>query len=291
MVAETPCIYLSTAAIPRRTPRDLLDFAGQVGCCAIELSTGCDWSSDDRLVLQRAADAGTHSFIIHNYFPPPEHPFVLNLAEPPEGRSRAFCCETLELAAALGAPWYSVHAGFGIALAPEDLGNPGRFMTKWQNSSERFDRSTFDANMHFLRAEASRLGVGLLVENHVVDPALGVEGAEALFLSDPDEMVRWSSAAGAGVAPILLDLAHLAVTCHTLQKDFFKACERLAPCVGGVHISASREGHDRNDPLTASSPELTALRLLRPTFMVLETRPLEADDLREQLELLQSAMA
>ena len=65
------------------------------------------------------------AFVLHNYFPPPEEPFVLNLAASDDTTlelSRSLCRRAIDLSIELQAPFYSVHAGFCFEAGPEDLG-------------------------------------------------------------------------------------------------------------------------------------------------------------------------
>ena len=62
---------------------------------------------------------------MHNYFPVPKKPFVLNLASLNPSQfelSLIHATSAIKLAASIGSPYYSIHAGFLLDLTVSELG-------------------------------------------------------------------------------------------------------------------------------------------------------------------------
>ncbi len=105
-------IYVSTSCIDKLEPLETrLSSYFDFDLRHIELGAQVKVNHDPILeILDQPAD-----YLIHNYFPPPITPFVLNLASGNEtlrNQSIKFVAETISLSAKLGAPFYSIHAGF-----------------------------------------------------------------------------------------------------------------------------------------------------------------------------------
>ena len=106
--------------------------------------------------------------IIHHYFPPQSDDPVLNLASPcPQVRERAqsFFRESIERSHQIGAPWFSLHAGF--IVDPDGRDEHG-FTFPVPSPEERAAAlARFSEALCELQAEAKAKSVTLLVENNV----------------------------------------------------------------------------------------------------------------------------
>ena len=120
-------IYLSTGAFIEKDLAKILDLANQNSIFHIELSSGLP--HDENCLNIVRDNVNNFKFLIHNYFPAPENPFVLNLATTDKDnliKSRDHCKRGIELTAELDAPFYAAHAVFAAALSVEHLGKPFR---------------------------------------------------------------------------------------------------------------------------------------------------------------------
>ena len=64
-------------------------------------------------------------FNLHNYFPPPENPFVINLATKNEKilkKTEDHLKNSIDYAAYLNLKNYSFHAGFVVDISPKEIG-------------------------------------------------------------------------------------------------------------------------------------------------------------------------
>lgn len=281
-------IYAATGAFNSRRLKEALVEAREAGCSRVELSSGLIPEACDA-DLARVARKDGMEFLVHNYYPIPDVPFVLNLAsEKPD--SLCFCEKAIDLCQELDCSYYSVHSGFGVELEPADLGNPRSFHYRRATAQHRLSRETFHAAVEKLGDYARNRGVTLLLENNVVDGSLDVDDRSALFLSEPEEIVQYFSNKMV-TAGLLLDLAHLEVTCRTLGLDFDRASRQLAPLVTGLHVSSAKGGRDCNAILTEDSPEYRVLRHFAPVFAVLEVYRIGPGAIRDQMALLSKGLA
>ena len=107
-------------------------------------------------------------FIVHNYFPPPQRPFVLNLASLNESiyqESLNHIKKSIKLASFIKSPFYSFHAGFLIDPKVKELG-------KTIKSNHLYDKNKcferFIYSIKILSKYASKYKIKLLIENNVI---------------------------------------------------------------------------------------------------------------------------
>ncbi|HJN46919.1 MAG TPA: sugar phosphate isomerase/epimerase [Vicinamibacterales bacterium] len=248
-------IYVSTACLTGQEPLDRrLERFEEHGLDHVELGGGvvCDGKMLDRLA------ASSRSFLVHNYFPHPAVPFVLNLASGDEQirrRSMQFAMEALELCARLGAPFYSVHGGFitdptgregaGFAFPAPASADAGR------RASERFGTA-----VEAVLARAQTLGVGLLIENNVCRAAL----RGRLLCATSDDCVSLVAKRAEGGLGLLVDTGHLNVTARTYGFDRLAFLEAVEPYVGAFHVHDNDGTADMHEPCRPTSWVIGALQ-------------------------------
>ena len=256
-------VFASTACLDaNRSLWDLLDDYQEVGIDAVELGTA-------RLdTCERLADRLRErplSYALHNYFPPPADPFVLNLASGDAevgARSVAFVASSLELASELGAPFYAVHGGF--AADPVDRGPAGLSFPGEPPAPEAVDEAThrYQERLGLLAGRASELGVLLLVENNVC-----TRENRGKLLHQTTEDLRDLADAVPGIG-LLVDTGHLNVTATTFGFDRERFVRMLAPCIGCFHVHDNDGSVDRHLPVTEGSWIFPLLRLVDAPLVV-----------------------
>ena len=105
-------IYLSTGGFSLLNGYETSKLFAENNITNIELSGGTqDVEQLDKLLSLNSVC----NFQIHNYFPPPQEPFVFNLASEDElifTKSFHHAHTAIDLAEKLGSKFYSFHAGF-----------------------------------------------------------------------------------------------------------------------------------------------------------------------------------
>ena len=74
-------IYISSACVKFKRIEDSVEYLHQQGFNNIELSGGTEYYDHDQLInnLKKLKSRLGLNYIIHNYFPPPKNPFILNV--------------------------------------------------------------------------------------------------------------------------------------------------------------------------------------------------------------------
>ena len=118
-------IYISSSCIPSVKIKDSVQELASNGFNHIELSGGTNYYvgfEDDLLELK---DKYNLSYLCHNYFPPPNEHFVLNLASLNDSifkNSLDHIKKAISLSKVLGARKYGFHAGFLIDIDVSEIG-------------------------------------------------------------------------------------------------------------------------------------------------------------------------
>lgn len=279
-------IYISTGGVSNkpawRTVEELLG----VDITRIELSGGhFDIENVPRLKkLTSLAD-----FKVHNFFPPPSKPFVLNLASI-DKKIRELSLEHvkrgIETAVELDCAEYSFHAGFLLDPRIDELG--GSLGNR--GLSDRVEAlNIFLECVNAASEYARKQGVELLIENNVlsadvyakfqVNPFLMVTAGECVSIMDNTP----------SNTNLLLDMAHLNVSADTLRfdrKQFLQDCNKW---IGAYHLSDNDGTSDSNDKVTEDS---WFWEYMKPDFKFcsLEIYNVTYTELTEQLHLVRSKL-
>lgn len=236
-------IYISTGGFRGRTADVVSAELLNAGVKSIELSGG---AHSETLLSDLQALAQDIHFQVHNYFPPPADPFVLNLGSLDTltgKRSIAHVEQALKWCVALGADRYSFHAGFLLDPKVDELG-------KRIPSRRLFDRDecieVFVSRVSRLAEIADSAGVTLMIENNVLSAKNAHEFSEnPLLMCDPQECQTIMGLLPDSVRQ-LIDVAHLKVSANSLNFDpsqMFNLChERIA----AYHLSDNNGQEDSN---------------------------------------------
>lgn len=249
-------IYASTACLRGDVPlRERMDAYREHGIRDIELGAnvivGEPFDADD---LPRPGH-----FLLHNYFPPPADPFVLNLASKDDairGRSVDLARQALSISAQIGAPTYSVHAGF---ITDPTLA----FVFPKPDSPDARDEALrlFAESIRLLLPDAQKLGVRLLVENNVCLPGQ----RDLLLLVTTEDFQEFFAMMGASRPGILVDTGHLNVSSHTFGFDRLSFLDTLAADIGAFHLHENDGSADQHLPVSENGWITGMLR--RPEFL------------------------
>lgn len=243
-------IFLSTGGEFQQTAVKTALHYFEHGVNCVELSGGLFSASCESELL--AMPAGMH-LQVHNYFPPPKLPFVFNLASTDSditNRSISHVRQAIRYAAILNRPIYSFHAGFRIDPAVTEL---GAHLSKRNVISRDVALQVFGERVAKLAEEAKIEGVSLLVENNVINKKnFKVYGEDPLLLTHPDEIDWFMKRTPANVG-LLIDVAHLKVSAHTLSFDMVDAHEKIKKWAKGYHLSDNDGSADTNDIVSEDS--------------------------------------
>lgn len=256
------------------------------GFKAVELSGG----AYDEQQLKKLKDLKTGlSLQVHNYFPPPAKPFVLNLASYDPvvfQQSLAHIKKGIEWALELDNPVYSFHAGFLFDPKPIDL---GKQIEKQPLADREKTLDLFIKRVKDLASEYKESGLTLLVENNVLsnknlsnfggDPFLLTQSLESNhFMNEMPENVK-----------LLIDVAHVKVTASSLKFEPEKMLNECANWTYAYHLSDNDGITDSNSPVTSESWFWPYLKK-NVEFYVLEVYNISANELLQQVSLVSTML-
>jgi sugar phosphate isomerase/epimerase len=286
-------VFVSTGAFGRMDVEDMLAIASSEGIRHVELSSGASHRSMDLASALLQAQGEDNHYLVHNYFPVPSRPFVLNLASNDPQMlelSRDHCRKAIDLAAMLGAPFYSVHAGFCIHLKPEDLGR----QLKGEQISKPQAWQIFLQSVRELGEYALSKNVLLAIENNVAAPHNLREGRNDLLLGvTGEDLKELMEAVSMESVRLLLDVAHLKVSATSLAFDASAAVEMIAPWIIACHLSDNDGTADTNDVLTQESwcwKPLSQYLKAAPSW-VIEVYDISPEVMKQQVKLVKELMA
>ena len=279
-------IYVSTGGYRDKTADSVSVELSCAGIKAIELSGGVHSGT---LLNDLQALAPNIDFQIHNYFPPPKDPFVLNLGslDPQVGeRSVAHVEQALEWCGTLGGDRYSFHAGFLLDPKVDELG-------KRIPSRSLFDRDkcieVFVSRVTRLAEIAAKAGITLMIENNVLSAKNAQEfSSNPLLMCDPEGCLEVMGLLPAGVMQ-LVDVAHLKVSANSLNFDPARMFELCGDRIAGFHLSDNNGLEDSNRPFGEQAwfwPHLKS----EVDYYSVEVYGCTADELLQQANLVQSKL-
>lgn len=285
-------LWFSSGVFKSRKVSEVLAEAKQIGISNIELSSGLDYDENWMQSVTVASAINDQKFLIHNYFPAPKDPFVLNIGSLHlEGlkRSKSFAHDALEYSKKIGSSYYSIHAGFAAALKPEHLGDPAKlasYLTADDIDREASYRIMIET-LQQLADHANQLGLNILVENNVISPFfLEKLPVNPLLLTSAQEITEFFRDIERDNIGLLLDVAHVNVSATALNFSKHEFVEEVSPYTRCLHLSENDGCVDSNQPVNQTSWFLPHLAPLKHCDMVLEAYRLERDTLLSQQDLL-----
>lgn len=250
---------------------------------SLELSGGRYSSSFNKDLKE--INSLANKLTLHNYCPVPRNPFVINLASSDKDileKSVSHVSNSLELSGLHKLTHYAVHMGFLIDPKPSNLGNT---LEKEKLNSKSKSLDIFFDSIHKLSEVAKKNKVKLLIENNVITKKnISQFGANPLLGTNFDDIDEIMKNVPHNIG-LLLDVAHLNVSCKTLDLDRIKEMKSLAKYTEGYHISDNDGLTDSNSPISSKSWFLPFIEK-SINYKVLEVYNYNSDSLKEQISLL-----
>ena len=240
-------IYISTSCVRNKTIPESVEELALAGFKNLELSGGTAYY-DHKTIISDLLDLKKKynlNYLLHNYFPPPKKDFVLNLAslnKEINALSLSHIIESIDMSVALGAKYFGFHAGFFLDIDTSEIGK--KITTEAYKNIEEAEE-LFYKNYATIKKYADTKGIEIFIENNVYSSSnfekYGNENP--LMLMTDEDYVKMNEHIPFN---LLLDVAHLKVSCNTLNKDFTQELINLSCNSKYIHISDNNSLEDSN---------------------------------------------
>jgi sugar phosphate isomerase/epimerase len=244
-------IYVSSSCVNATKIEKAIKILVEEGFTNIELSGGTHYDEDALNKLIQLKKDHNINFLLHNYFPTPANSFVLNLASL-EPEISTFSLEhvkkAIDWSIALNAEKYAFHAGFLINIP---LNQIGKKIEKVQLFDVKSAIGEFEKNLSSI-VEYNNERVQLYIENNVLSQAnyQSFDSVDPFFFTSSENLGEFKKPKSLN---ILLDAAHLKVSCNSLSLNFEKEFKKLYAQTDYFHISDNDGKSDSNQGLKEDS--------------------------------------
>lgn len=274
-------IFISSFCRGAKNIKIALQELVNAGIRNIELNSGKKCIINVTKVLEKFKRKYDLNFLIHNYFPPPEDSFVLNLASQNQiilTRTIEHCKNAIKLAGKLKAPIYSVHAGIRLDPHPCELGKPIK-LTNIVPYEKAYQ--TLVHSLAVLCDYALDFDVEIAVENNVLAPFNLKNGKNTRsFICESDEFIRLFKDMQGTNLKALIDVGHLNVTSITLGFNKIDFINTLKEKISLFHLSGNNGVEDIHGMIDEHSWFWDVLRNFRNAKFVIESHNITVEQIK-----------
>lgn len=228
--------------------------------------------------------------MVHNYFPPPRAPIVLNLASPDDmlaAKSVEQIKISIDYAQKVGAELYSFHPGFLLDPQGKESSGKGNYDFKFnlEDSTAYYDESfsRMCTRIDVLISYAAGRGVSIAFENEG-----SISKKNILLMSTPDEYKKYFSLQEDRSIGMLIDIGHLRLAAKANGFDPCGFIDQYRDRIVALHLHDNDGINDRHAPVCRDGWCLDILKRSRigNIPVVLEVRDLSLGEILQQRELL-----
>ncbi len=278
-------IYISSSCVKHKKIKDSVQELVDNGFKNIELSGGTEYYDgfdEDLLELKNKYDL---NYLCHNYFPPPEEPFVINLASLNDeifNKSLEHLINSLTLSNKLSSSKFGFHAGFFIDIKINQI---GKKLSKEDIFDKKKSIKRFCEGFNILKKEFIQIEVYL--ENNVFSSlnSKTYEKVNPFMLTNYKEFEELKEFIN---FKLLLDIAHLKVSCKTLGLVFESELLNMIKQTDYLHLSDNDGLQDLNLSIKKESELINILKKndLKNRDITLEIYS-GLNDIKNSIEVLQ----
>ena len=254
-------IYVSTACINEKNLNENLKIFNKLNIKNIELTGNISFEKNYKKILKYYKINHKFNFLIHNYFPIPKKPFMLNLGTENTYLNRKSvdnCLKAIDLCNQLKIKKFSVHAPFLVNFKTSEAGKKIK-ERKISNKSKIL--KIFKKNFTLLKKYIDN-DVKLYVENNVLSKEnfINFGKKNPLMLTsfkDFDDMRQELN-----FKP-LLDVGHLKVSSKTLGLNFKEEFDNFSKYTDFIQVSDNNGLKDQNYKLKKNGMIFNKLKTLK----------------------------
>lgn len=276
-------IYISSLAFEGKNLHDILQIC-ETNRLNLECTSGMGYHNENVILYKNSRIKRQP----HNYFPEPKIPFVLNLGSTNSAirkLSVEHCIKGLILAKQSNSLFYAAHAGFCVDPKPEELGNEISFTS---GINRELNKKFFIQSVMEVVAFAEKLDIDFYIENNVLSPFNFRHGENPVLCCESSELLWLKNEVSSNRFGILLDTAHLKVSCQTLALSLSNEASRILPLAKAFHHSDNNGFSDTNDKLTPDYWFMGYLKDLEHFVHVVEVKNLNINEILQHNVLITS---
>jgi len=239
-------IYVSSSCVKHEKIVDSVRELARSGFINIELSGGTKYYEGYEEDLLELKEKYNLNYLMHNYFPPPEEDFILNLASLNDEiyhKTIDHYEKAISLSKKLCSKKFSFHAGYFIDIIPAEIGRKISF-------SPLFDKKKaierFCEGYNFLKNKAE--DIELYIENNIFSYTnfKTFKGQCPFMLTDYRGYEELKSYID---FKLLLDVGHLKVSANSLELDFDMELDKMISISDYIHLSDNDGLNDSNSEI------------------------------------------
>ena len=243
-------IFLSTGGFSKQKPVDTANLFLKNNIVNIELSSGKHSNQNLNEIIKLKKKC---NFVLHNYFPPPKKPFVMNLASKNKSifkQTRNLILKSIKFSKKVNSNYYAFYAGFCF---DPDIKKLGQTFKKTKLLSRKITINIFRKRVLEINRLIKDKKFNLLIENNVITKKnYDRFGCNPLLLTNPKEIRNFFKKMPKNIG-LLLDVGHLKVSAETEGFSAKNAMNKLKPFIKGYHLSENSGFVDNNEAINRNS--------------------------------------
>lgn len=278
-------IYISTGQNKTVKTSKLLRLLLNKNISKIELSAG----PYEKNILNKISKY-RNEIQIHNYFPVPKNPFIINLASKNDliyKLSQKHLKKSINFAKKTGSKVFSFHAGFLVDPRLEDF---GKTLSKFKTNNKSEVMKLYINRLNQLADFAKKKGVTLLIENNVITKKnLNRFDKNPFLMTNFSDTKKIMENTRENVG-LLVDVAHLKVSAKALNFNPENYLIKTIRWTKGYHLSDNDGISDQNKNLKYNSWFWKFLSK-KVGFVTLELKNLKNENILSQLKLVKNKLS
>lgn len=226
---------------------------------------------------------------IHNYFPVPKKPFIINLASTNSQifkQTLSHIKKSIDFSKKINSKYFSFHAGFLVDPSVKDF---GKSLSRAITNNHSKCINLFIKRVNHVAKYAKNKNVKILLENNVITKKnLSRFDKNPFLMSNYSDTIRIMKNCNKNVG-LLVDVAHLKVSAKTLNFDPKRYLIKLHKYIEAYHLSDNDGLSDQNENISNKSWFWKYIKK-DASFYTLELKNLDISNVKKQLKLVRKKL-
>lgn len=275
-------LFISTACLEGGS--DVLGVVDQYVCAGIRaIELGSAHVYNDK--LKENLNCGGVEYLMHNYFPPPKEPLILNLASLNPAilnDSIQFVKEALKLCQAMDVKLYSLHGGMLADPVGFRIGKGFLFDHCSPIARDKL-WGTFVESIQEIGRYAKGLGINIAIENQG-----STQKNQYLLMCEAEEYEELFNRVSLANVGVLLDLGHLNIASNVRGFNRHEFIDRVKNKAFEIHIHENDGKTDTHGKIQNKSwiDDVVMMEEFSETILTLEAFNLTIEDIIFQVRLI-----